>query len=492
MVLNWLGLRRSKASKSGDNDPVVFRFGRDDLLRWKSLEAGVLVVGGTGSGKSTSSLSHLFMELAELPVFRKGFKTKTGFLCFTVKQSEADRIEMLCRKVGRDNDVIRVKPGSGIGLDPVRYEMNSPGGSPESAASMLKWLVSIDQKGTDSDPFWPAFAYRIMHTALILLHLANRSATLRSLKQFIHGLPNGPEQVKSIEWEKGFVADTIRTAEQNIRSDGDLDDFTNALDQITISWPNTPSKTRGSVLPIIENILGKLLTGPVGELTRHHDPIPEWVASGKIVLLDYPLLTFREPARYAQILIKVLFDRFILRRPPNTGNYVVRWCDEGANFLVPDHDVLTQSVAREHRLISVLAIQDLQTARSLIGGGDRATQQLDGILANHALKVLHANTCQVTNQSFADLIGLRREMLFGCSSQPEAYDPVEQLLGQAKPTSSTSFNEAYHHDLKPSRFLNLAKGGPPDFAADAILIHGGQRFSNGKPWMQVRYPQVLS
>ena len=140
------------------------------------------------------------------------------------------------------------------------------------------------------------------------------------------------------------------------------------------------------------------------------------------------------------------------------GRPVCVWADECQYFVTPEADVLAQTVARQARLISVALTQNLSVLYDQFGGGDKARQQCNGWLANHATKVLGTNSDKETNEYFSALLGMSMQPVYGGSYSGRDYDPIDDLLGHL-PKVQMSFSEQLRPNVLPGECGVERRGG---------------------------------
>jgi hypothetical protein len=241
------------------------------------------------------------------------------------------------------------------------------------------------------------------------------------------------------------------------------------------------------------NVLDKFLSGPVADMVSSGETnlTPEDIAKGKVVVLDMPVLRWRDPGQFFQIIFKVLTQRATLRRNLSGDPLpVVIWADEAQFFIVPDLDVMTQTVARQSRLISVVLTQNLPMLYAAMGGGEKAKQETDGWLSNHMTKILCANADKETDEYFSELLGHSRHLFMNGHTDQGPYDFMSDFFGAGGSKGSAGFNEQWHPDVPPEAFTKLMKGGiANDFLVSAYCFQGGRVWSSGKTWCLAHFKQ---
>lgn len=347
--------------------------------------------------------------------------------------------------------------------------------------------------GQGDQTFWLLAAQKCVRAAIGTVWLATGGCSLKQLYDAVDSAPTSLQQKDDPTWQQGsFLLACLQEASARAGEAPcpDLDFYAAFWMR---EWPSLGEKTRSIVHAMVTNVLAKFLIGPVARFASGGGtPVtPDDCLAGKVVVLDWPVLKWREPGRFVQILMKALVQRAALRREvkPETVPVVV-WSDECQLFAVPDADAQAQTVARSHRLITVNLTQNLPTLYSALGGTEKARHEVAGYVANHQTKVLCQNTCPETNTACSQLLGHHWKLLVGGSAGGGPVDLISDVLGTAHPHAHASWSQQWHPEVPPDTFVGLAKGGPDNgFLVEAVLSQGGRRFSTGRTWLRVAFPQ---
>jgi hypothetical protein len=396
---------------------------------------------------------------------------------------------------GRERDMIVARPGSGWGLDPLAYDLDR-GRSPQAAARMLAALMDGEERGAGTgnarDPFWKSYATRAVEKAIAAVFQSEGKACLDDVQRFVASLPDTPAMFESTRWKADTFAGRIVTKlDQTPMPAAQRADFKQVFDFVA-EWSETADATKRSLKPTIGGMLGRLMAEDVGAFTRLSTLPPDLAMSGKIVVLDYPVLTYKEPGKSLQLLYKMCFCRAVLRRSGEGVRPVVQWSDEAAHLLIQGHDALVQSVSRQAKLVNVFAFQDVQLARRELGSGEDAARELDSLANNCMTWIVHASSDTTSCQLIADRIGKVKEPLYGGSLQSQPFDLTSYWLGQNPPAVHVSFQEHYEHAVKPSDLAKFRKGAARNrFVTDSLVLTNGDPWSNGRTWLLTEWRQLL-
>lgn len=466
--------------------PPLLTLSSGDEIALHQIYEGALIVGATGSGKTSGPGDALARAL-----LREG----AGFLVLCAKPDECARWGRLCQEAGRGADLRRIGPGSPLKCDILNYTLSHPDSSVEDAAQLLDTLVDVaNRKGAQGDEqFWLLFLQRIIRQMISLVWLGKQRASISDLYRVITSAPSSPEEVGSAEWRRSsFCAECLfdAAAKAEVLPQQDLGLCASFFTQ---EWPRLSEKTRSIGYTMATNILEKFLTGPVAEVVSSGvtNFTPDEIADGRVVVLDMPYLKWRDPGRFMQIMFKLLVQRSVLRRDASgDAKPVVIWQDEAQLFLT-EQDIEVQTVARQSRLVNVVLTQSLPVMQEALGGGQRAEQQVQALIGNLQTKFVCQQSDTATNEFFSALLGKSKHLFMNGSMPTGDYDFVGDMFGiQPEQRGSAGFSEQWHPDVPPETFTHLRKGGTQSgLIVDAICFMGGKRLSNGKTWVKASFRQ---
>lgn len=470
---------RSKKPASANPEPLLW-LNSQDCITLTEASSGLLVMGATGSGKSSGPGDYLLRGLLQNP--------NIGICWLTAKTDEYARAQRLCAEAGRLNDLIRVAPGQGWICDPLDVELRSEGGSVQSAAHLLDLLVELTSRegsGQGDEKFWRISFETHFYHSIAAVWLATGRASITEVYRLVTSAPNSLEEFSDPRWrQRSYCARCLlKAAERHCSHELDL------CLEYWWSYANLSEKTRSIIYSATANLLAKFMTGPVAELVVGETNLfPEDVLAGKVVVLDVPALRYQKPGIFFQVLFKTLVQRAALRRDITPRmSYAVIHSDE-AQLFVTAEDPVVQTVARQSRLISLALTQNLPMLFAQMGGTDKARQIVEAWIAGHQTIFLCANTCPTTNDFFSKMLGSSRQLFFSGNIAPQDGDLFDALLGNNSRFSS-GFSEQYHPDVSPGTFTRLRKGGPPSFCVDALVFQSGRVWSNGKTHLSTFFQQ---
>ena len=222
-------------------------------------------------------------------------------------------------------------------------------------------------------------------------------------------------------------------------------------------------------------------------MQRRNNPAPQDVLDGKIVVVDLPVLKYREPGQFVQIIWKLLTQRAALRRETPDRD-VCLWMDEAQLTAIPSVDSAVQAVARKHKLIQCAITQNLPLLVSVLKNREDAISWI----SNLQTKFIFANGDKDTNDYFSALLGQSKQFLASTSVSNKPFDWLADSMGLSQEGGSYSCTEHLLPDVRPEAFTKLRKGGfENNLIVDCYVFQGGRKFSsNGKTWVKSTFTQM--
>ena len=471
------------------------------LLRWPEGDdwtladafAGTLILGATGSGKSSGSGRTLALRM-----LAAGF----GGLVLTAKADERAAWEAYCREARRSDDLLIFDAGAALRFNFLDYELNRPGagsGHTENIVNVFSTVLEVAERngpggGREDEGYWKRALRQLLRNLVDLLSMATGAVSVPDLYRLAISAPTSVDQARSQPWrESSFCFACLQRADALPRSPRQESDFALVADYFLVEFPALSDKTRSVILSTFTSMADVLNRGLLRELfCTDTNVTPTAVEQGKIVLFDLPAKEFSEVGVFAQVLWKFAFQRSIERRVVNDDTRpAFLWADEAQHFITR-YDMQFQTTCRAARVATVYLTQNVSNVYAALGGGEKGRAEADSLFGNLCTKVLHANGDPTTNEWAATLIGRTRQCLAsGNTTQPA--DWVSHALGLGgSAQSSGGFSEAFEFELQPAVFTRLRSGGvSAEGWIDAIVVRSGRRFSDGRIWKRVTFRQEL-
>ena len=397
-----------------DSSAPLLSFSPELHLSLAQAFEGTMIFGGTGSGKSSGSVSHLARAM-----LRGGF----GGLVLCAKEDEADTWMRYAEETGRTDSVIRFGADTPENPNPtafnfIAYELARSGSPFEVVRVVKNALKALDpySEASGDGKVWEEAAQNLLVYAVVVLYSSTGSCDIATLKRFIYEAPQGDENfgvaisagMKNLKEGKpidddAFIYHFLRA----VKNDGKhlpIDDFGKAASYFQFDFGRLAERTRSSIVMNLMTVLNRFDYGVLDKkFTRATNVVPELTHGGAILIIDLPAMHSEENVIAGHIW-KYAFQRSTTRQAHENTRPVFLFCDEAQYFFSP-HDVKFQSTARSSKVASIYATQSLDAYHDALGGGDRATTATKAFLANFRTQIFHANGSEDTNLYASTMIG---------------------------------------------------------------------------------------
>jgi hypothetical protein len=216
---------------------------------------------------------------------------------------------------------------------------------------------------------------------------------------------------------------------------------------------------------------------------------PAALDDGKLIVVNMPVLKYKESGSFVQMVWKLLTQRYAMRRTLTPASRdLVGWYDEAQCHALPSVDSQVQAVARSHRLIQVAITQNVPLMVSTL----KSKEDVQAWMSNLQTWFMFANGDKETNELCSARCGNSKHLFGGMSMNLTPYDAVADYMGLDDQHGNFSLHEHWHPDVPPESFVRLRKGGEANgFLVDCYVSQGGRVFSNRKPWIKATIKQMV-
>jgi hypothetical protein len=327
---------------------------------------GLLVMGATGSGKSSGPAALFSRKLLELGL---------GGIVLCYKREEAGVWVKRMKDAGRESDTCV------FGLDsPYRFnfldfesEQKSSGlNQIDNLANMLLNIASVRRTspvGNEASWFLPQKKL-LIRSSLSLLLLAEVPLTLKAISRVLQSAPSTLDESRNKEWQKNsYLFALLLEAEKKHPDHPELQEV---KDYWLAIRPAIGEKNRGPIdAEYTGMVSGPLSRGQVAELFASETNIdPTACFDGKVIIIDLPVEEYEEARQYAALIWSVAFMRACGRRDYNApgDRPVFLFADEAQAFST-DHDANFFATCRSKGVCNVRMTQNLAGYIKSYGGG---------------------------------------------------------------------------------------------------------------------------
>lgn len=488
-----MGLFRKKSQPipyHGDLKTPLLSFGRD-VFRLDDAVRGVLVTGGTGSGKTSGSARALAMAY---------LKAGMGGVVMCAKPDEAENWRAYARAAGREADIVEINEQAERRFNFLDYAQATLGQTFEG--NLLSVIDTITEAATASsgqgdgeNRFFRDNAREMVSHVLPLLIAVYGRLTMRDIVAFIDSAPTSQAMVADETWQaESFAARTIAAASLLMDSDPDLEIHGEYWLTRFADWSD---KTRSSVVSTFTSTVYPFLTGKLRDLfCTHTNVLPEMSHAGAIILLNLPVKKFGAMGEVSQKIFKFLWQVATearqpegTKRRPKPLRPVFIFADE-CQFFTTERDDEFFSTARSARACGVYLTQDLPSFYSrLTKGGEHGA---DALIGKFQTRIMHGNVDKTTNAAAAEMIGqitkqqasqqqnINRNLGEGGAYQPH---DVAQSDNSGKGMGvSTTLSTYRDYAIPPDYFTNQLRNGTKAnrYKVDAIIVTAGRTWKHSR------------
>jgi hypothetical protein len=472
----------------------VVAWSKKDSLTLESAYKGIFIAGATGSAKTTASGAAIAESLLSM---------NCGALVLTAKANEVSRWVKYCRRLGRSRDVVIFRPGEGFNYIDYERDRGTGGGDVENLVNLFSVGCEIadsaqsrKSSGREEGEYWKNTRLQLCRHAVVLLTLGHESVGPNELYELVMSAPRSLEEKDSPEWRaNSFCAQCLLQADERCKTIEERADLELAAKYFLREFATLDNKTRSNIVSTLTSMIDVLLRGLAkGMLCGETTVTPECLEEGKIVIMGVPLFDYGLPGALIQGIVKYSFQRALLRRDiRRSPRPVLIFADEFQCFLNSfDQEFL--ATCRESRVINVCLTQNIPNLYAVLGGEQRGKSQVDSLLGNLNLKIMHANGDPTTNEWAANSIGHSRQYVFSANTSHDSQNWWPGGMGYGMgPQISAGMTEAQLLAVQPSEFTQLRSGGRRNgWKADAIVFQAGEIFSDtATTWRRTTFRQRL-
>jgi hypothetical protein len=441
------------------------------LLSW--LYEGLAVIGGPGSGKSSSVGASMARGLLRAV-------PELGMLILVAKSEETQNWIRMARECGREADLLIFNSESGHVFDPLFYEWTRKGrgaGDLESIIDLFSTLVSLGKQESShsQDSFWERGCEQLIRNCLKLLDLAGERISIVNIDRVIKSLPTRPDEHEEQAWQhEAYCAQLINQvrARQETLTPDQWSDLEVATQYMFKKWPAFDDRPRSSLEMTWSGMADKFLFSPFNRLfcSGECSFTPEMTTHDhKIIICDFPLLEYgHETGRLINVLLKLIFQRAWLRRDlEESGNPVALWMDE-FQYFVTRRDNFFQETCRGFRVVVVALTQNILAISESLGEMQPGSKT-KSLLGNLATKIFMQQNETETALYAADQVGKEFRFVenFNAGSGSE----------QGQSHTSVGGSRQLVHLVEPIEFSRLEKPSFDNPLAQAIVYQSGRTFN---------------
>lgn len=462
-------------------DVGLMRWNDRDVLSRRHVLNSVLILGRTGSGKTSGSGMALGRAIVADPL--------SSLLILAAKPEDAHMWRNIFRERGRP--LLEFSPEGNLRCCMIDFIQRCGADTREVVDFLLvsaEVLRGENKGGGEYGSFFQDEERRYLYHAVEILRQAGVAVSVPNLQRFISDAALSVEQRNSDAWRDGFHNACLRRAAERKKSPREKHDFELAVAAWGKDWVVMAPRTRSSVLATLLNTCFYFNAGIAREListTTNCSPLD--MLQGRSILVNCPSCEYGPSGALISTCWKYLTQKTILARQFKPGDfYNVIWADE-AWQIVTSFDQHYIATSRSHGGALCLLAQGRDSFYSALKG-ENGKHFANGLISQFGHRVVHALGSPEDAEYHSSLLGRRLTTTFGGSMHP-SQDAFDALWGNAQ--CHTSFNEHMENILEPRVFLSgLRCGGSENQGrVDAIVIRSGEPFSTGENYLFTTFKQ---
>lgn len=468
--------------------PLLSLGGRDQFLL-DDAARGVLVLGGTGSGKTSGSGRALAMAY---------LKAGMGGLVLCAKPDEAANWRAYAKAAGREQDIIEINETAEKRFNFLDYALATIA-KEGFEGNLLAVIDTITEAANASsgesdgeNRFFRENAREMVGHVIALLTAVYGRLTIKEIVAFIDSAANSREETDSEQWHKeSFAARTLGFATLLMDEKPDLEVHAEYWFGRFVDFSD---RTRSSIVATFTSTVYPFLTGKLRELfCSDTNMVPELTHNGAIIIANLPIKTFGQTGEVAQKIIKYLWQISVESRTAE-GKKALRpvfmFADE-CQFFVTSYDAEFFSTARSARACGVYLTQDLPSFYSRLAGKG-GEHDADALIGKFQTRIFHSNVDKTTNLAAAEMIGKvtkqqasRQQNVSRNRGEGGAYQPhdVAQSDNSGLGRSSSETLSTYQdYAVPPEYFTDQLRNGTKAnrFKVDGIVVTGGKTWKHSR------------
>lgn len=488
----------------------LFYFSEGNSFTVSDAVRGIQVFGSIGSGKSSGSGEF---------IAKKYLQQGWGGLVLCAKPDEATAWRNYIIASGRpESDIIHFCEDSAYQFNPLKYETERKtrgGGITFNLTELFMSIYKMGQRVTGSDSeeherFWENSLKRLINRVIDLIKISEVEISIKNMIAIVSSIPQNNEHVREITelmnyeeledptakaakkkelkkfMESNLCCKCLQAASDNLDkyklSAKRIEDFNIAYGFFFKDFPALDEKTQSTIK---EMFLGFAEPFSSGILKNHFSSginiQPEDSFTGKIILLDFPVMQYLVSGIYAQCLFKYLWQQSIQRREidENTKPSFL-WIDE-SQFFLNEYDTMFQTTARSSMACCVLLTQNMSNYYMQMGGKN-VNAKVDSLLGNLGTLIFHNNSDAVTNEWASRLIGTSKQNTKNVSVAGKNMSADRQI--------TEALNEHFLPQIQPMEFTMLRNGRKVnDYQVDAIIFSTSRTWNNNTNYLKTYFTQ---
>lgn len=405
------------------------------LLNEKSLFQNILVTGSIGSGKTSSVIYPICMQLLAY-----SGKDKIGGLILDVKGNLCEKVEEILKKANRANDLIVIDLSGNTRYNP----LDKPNLNPEIIANRLKNILLLFSPQT-TESFWQDKAELLITECIKFIRIYNDGYVSFTELQKIINDSNYYNECFNIAKDK-FYSGTL-SKEEMYNFSTFIDFYENEFLKLDI---RTSSIIRAEISRITSIFISNYKINKVFCPNRdkiNFSSFDSVIEEGKIVVLNLNIADYSSLSKIIAAYLKQDFQTTVINRiskgKAKTSFFI---CDEYQEY-VTKNDASFYSLSREAKCINLISTQSYSSLKNAIC----SQESTEVIIQNFVNKIWLRTDDFYTIKSIISQLGKeekkRTSVSFSENAKASIYNPLTSNFFSDNSGISESFsNQTYFED----------------------------------------------
>jgi hypothetical protein len=301
LLSGWRKGRSAAAADPWDLSTPLLRWSDTDLWTVRDAVEGLLILGATGSGKSSGSGATIARAM-----LAAGF----GGLVLTAKPGERAVWERTMQQCGRQGDLLVFGPPEPLRFGFLDYELQRKGvgaGLTENVVNLFSSVLEVAERnaaggsGREDEGYWRRSCRQLVRNLVDLCILSTGRVSVPDLYRLVISAPTSPEQVASESWrEQSYCFRCLSEADRKQKTPRQQADFELVTDYLCLEFPALSDKTRSVIVSTFTSLADVLNRGVLRELFSGATNVtPDVTLDGKVLLIDLPVKEFMDVGVFA-------------------------------------------------------------------------------------------------------------------------------------------------------------------------------------------------
>jgi hypothetical protein len=437
--------------------------------------ANTLIVGKTGSGKSSGAGDYCLRAVVRYP--------NSGGVIFAAKPEDKAYVQRVFREERTLSDLFILEPEGAARFNVLDYERAKGADVRDLSQACMTFKETLERTegaggggGSGEMGYWASQQRMMLHNAIQVLLLATGRIDPWELQCFITGAAISYAEIGDPAWQRSFHYQMLQEARTKAVTGREQHDYELAEQYWISQLPRLNDRTRSSIEAGVYNTLHAMNTGIARELLATTTTLsPELLEQRKWILVNAPIAPGDVTSSVINTAVKYAVQRHILKRKAGADDPLLCIFSDEFQKLANSYDAKFLAECRSHKGCLIALTQSVHALYANLHGkgGEHET---DALLTNFGQVVVHTLGDAKSARQWSELLGNQRELFISTTTTPNGDALFDLLMGRVQ--VSVSAAERYEPYLQPSTFLrDLRQGGPESGNwVDGVVIRSGTPF----------------